>query len=384
MRELAAKPHTVEALSYRVTADSPAEDLTPHAEQSVISNGGLIYPVKQDATKVTELKADLSEHSTRIKMNGIQKQTINFDSRAKNLDGPNQVLPADKLHTVLPHGRVKLRTEEEGMAALRPMSVPAMLDRTAEQYPEVVALAHKGTGGTWQHTTYREYRTAVRTCSKAFLKLGLKRYHSVCILGFNSPEWFISDLAAIHAGGFAAGIYTTNSPEACHYCAENSRANIIVVEDQKQLDKILQIRERLPELKAIIQYTGTPPDTPGIYSWEDVMKMGREESDERLEQVLKTIAINECCTLVYTSGTMGNPKAVMLSHDNLTWSAHVVGEYLQVVPGSGEILVSFLPLSHVAAQSVDIHLALFEAGTVYFADKDALKVIYLVNNIICL
>nr|CAD7446791.1 unnamed protein product [Timema bartmani] len=218
-----------------------------------------------------------------------------------------------------------------------------------------------------------EYRTAVRTCSKAFLKLGLKRYHSVCILGFNSPEWFISDLAAIHAGGFAAGIYTTNSPEACHYCAENSRANIIVVEDQKQLDKILQIRERLPELKAIIQYTGTPPDTPGIYSWDDVMKMGREESDEKLEQVLKTIAINECCTLVYTSGTMGNPKAVMLSHDNLTWSAHVVGEYLHLVPGSGESLVSFLPLSHVAAQSVDIHLALFEAGTVYFADKDALK-----------
>nr|CAD7405230.1 unnamed protein product [Timema cristinae] len=395
MRELAAKPHTVEALSYHVTANSPVGEWAPHADQSVISNGGLSYPVNQDATKVTELDADLNQQSTRIKMNGIQKQTINFDSRVKNLDGPNQVLPADKLHTVSPHGRVKLRTEEEGMAALRPISVPGVLDRTAEQYPEAVALAHKGMGGTWQQITYRDYRTAVRTCSKAFLKLGLKRYHSVCILGFNSPEWFISDLAAIHAWvsklyvcilgnssfliwlpsmrGFAAGIYTTNSPEACYYCAENSQANIIVVEDHTQLDKILQIRERLPELKAIIQYRGTPPDTPGIYSWDDVMKMGQEESDEELEQVLKTIAINECCTLVYTSGTVGNPKAVMLSHDNLTWSAHVVGEYLHVVPGSGEKLVSFLPLSHVAAQCVDIHLALFEAATVYFADKDALK-----------
>nr|CAD7198611.1 unnamed protein product [Timema douglasi] len=373
MRELAEKPHTVEALSYHVTANSPIKEWAPHADQSVISNGGLSYPVNQDARKVTELEADLNQQSTRIKMNGIQKQTINFDSRATNLDGPNQVLPADKLHTVLPHGRVKLRTEEEGLAALRPISVPGVLDRTAEQYPEAVALAHKGMGGTWQQITFRDYRTAVRTCSKAFLKLGLKRHHSVCILGFNSPEWFISDLAAIHAGGFAAGIYTTNSPEACHYCAENSQANIIVVEDQTQLDKILQIRERLPELKAIIQYRGTPPDTPGIYSWDDVMKMGQEESDEELEQVLKTIAINECCTLVYTSGTVGNPKAVMLSHDNLTWSAHVVGEYLHVVPGSGEKLVSFLPLSHVAAQCVDIHLALFEAATVYFADKDALK-----------
>nr|CAD7573333.1 unnamed protein product [Timema californicum] len=350
MRELSEKPHTVEALSYHVTANSPVREWAPHADQSVISNGGLSYPVNQDATKVTELEADLNQQSIRIKMNGIQKQTINFDSRAKNLNGPNQVLPADKLHTVLPHGRVKLRTEEEGLAALRPISVPGVLDRTAEQYPEAVALAHKGMGGTWQQITFRDYRTAVRTCSKAFLKLGLKRHHSVCILGFNSPEWLISDLAAIHAGGFAAGIYTTNSPEACHYCAENSKANIIVVEDQTQLDKILQIRERLPELKAIIQYRGTPPDTPGIYSWDDVMKMGQEESDEELEQVLKTIAINECCTLVYTSGTVGNPKAVMLSHDNLTWSAQVLGEYLHVVPGSGEKLVSFLPLSHVAAQ----------------------------------
>jgi long-subunit acyl-CoA synthetase (AMP-forming) len=58
--------------------------------------------------------------------------------------------------------------------------------------------------------------------------------------------------------GFAAGIYTTNSPEACQYCAESSRANIIVVEDEKQLEKILQIKNNLPKLKAIIQYDGVP------------------------------------------------------------------------------------------------------------------------------
>nr|CAD7429841.1 unnamed protein product [Timema monikensis] len=319
MRELAAKPHTVEALSYHVTANSPVGEWAPHADQSVISNGGLSYPVNQ----IHLSDKDNREQELNLGYLSLRANALHFSA-----PGPNQVLPADKLHTVLPHGRVKLRTEEEGMAALRPISVPGVLDRTAEQYPEAVALAHKGMGGTWQQITYR---------------------------------------------GFAAGIYTTNSPEACHYCAENSQANIIVVEDQTQLDKILQIRERLPELKAIIQYRGTPPDTPGIYSWDNVMKMGQEESDEELEQVLKTIAINECCTLVYTSGTVGNPKAVMLSHDNLTWSAHVVGEYLHVVPGSGEKLVSFLPLSHVAAQCVDIHLALFEAATVYFADKDALK-----------
>lgn len=60
--------------------------------------------------------------------------------------------------------------------------------------------------------------------------------------------------------GFAAGIYTTNSPEACQYCAESSRANIIVVEDAKQLEKILEIKKNLPNLKAIVQYEGIVKD----------------------------------------------------------------------------------------------------------------------------
>lgn len=69
----------------------------------------------------------------------------------------------------------------------------------------------------------------------------------------------------VSSSGFAAGIYTTNTAEACHYCAENSRANIIVVEDDKQLQKILQIKSRLPLLKAIVQYSGKPT-AEGVYS----------------------------------------------------------------------------------------------------------------------
>ena len=78
------------------------------------------------------------------------------------------------------------------------------------------------------------------------------------ILGFNAPEWFISQNAAIMAGGFASGIYTTNSPEACKYIALNCRANILVVEDDKQLEKILAIKNELPDLKVIVQYLGSP------------------------------------------------------------------------------------------------------------------------------
>ena len=70
----------------------------------------------------------------------------------------------------------------------------------------------------------------------------------MCILGYNSPEWVISDLAAIFAGGFATGIYPTNGTDACKYILEQSKCSILVVEDQKQLDKIWGIRNDLPNI----------------------------------------------------------------------------------------------------------------------------------------
>ena len=82
--------------------------------------------------------------------------------------------------------------------------------------------------------------------AKAFIALGLEPRKSVGIIGFNSPEWFMADLAAIFANSMATGIYSTNSPEMCKYMANHSNANIIVVEDDSQLQKILKVKSELP------------------------------------------------------------------------------------------------------------------------------------------
>ncbi|XP_063995713.1 very long-chain-fatty-acid--CoA ligase bubblegum isoform X2 [Diachasmimorpha longicaudata] len=286
-------------------------------------------------------------------------------------DGPNQILVADMDTTHEPNGRVRIKKNpDEGQSDV--LSVPGLLMRVAKKHPDRPALVTcpqvDGARKTW---TYRDYERDVRTVAKAFLKLGLQRHHSVAILGFNSPQWFIADMAAIYAGGFAAGIYTTNSADACQYCADHSRANIVVVEDHKQLEKILSVKHTLPHLKAIIQYEGSPKDK-SVLSWNDVLALGKAESDDKLEAVLKTLGVNECCTLVYTSGTVGRPKAVMLSHDNLIHDAMLIRD---AVPKSNEIetVVSYLPLSHVAAQVIEIFTSLWMEATVYFADKNALK-----------
>uniref|UniRef100_A0A8C6UZV7 Long-chain-fatty-acid--CoA ligase ACSBG2 n=1 Tax=Neogobius melanostomus TaxID=47308 RepID=A0A8C6UZV7_9GOBI len=270
---------------------------------------------------------------------------------------------------------VTLRMGESGITAEPPLTVNQMFSATVERFGDYAALGWKE--GEQQKTlTYKQYYQACRSAAKSFLKLGLERYHGVGILGFNSMEWFITDIGAILAGGFAVGIYTTNSPDACLYVADNCKANIIVVENHKQLQKILQVEDKLPHLKAIIQYKDAIKEKrPNLYSWSEFMELGRDEPDAPLDAIISSQKPNQCCTLIYTSGTTGQPKGVMLSHDNLTWTALSTSQHVQVTEASQsqEVVVSYLPLSHIAAQMVDIWVTMKVGGVTHFAQPDALK-----------
>ncbi|XDV49206.1 hypothetical protein PO909_018498 [Leuciscus waleckii] len=272
-------------------------------------------------------------------------------------------------------GEVKLRMGESGPEAEPAMTVNQMFTSTVQRFGNYDALGWKE-GEQWKTMTYNEYYKSCCTAAKSFLKLGLERYHGVGILGFNSAEWFIADVGAILAGGFAVGIYTTNSPEACQYVAENCQANILVVENHKQLQKILQVQDKLPHLKAIIQYKDELKEKkPNLYTWAEFMELGRDEPDGQLDDIISSQKPNQCCTLIYTSGTTGQPKGVMLSHDNLTWTAFATGRDVSLTDAdkSQEVVVSYLPLSHIAAQMIDIWLPMKAGGVTYFAQPDALK-----------
>ncbi len=243
--------------------------------------------------------------------------------------------------------------------------------------------------GTWITWTWNEYRRDVELSARAFIKLGLKPHESVCIIGFNSPEWFFANMGAIAAGGKAAGIYTTNEPEACHYIADHSDSRVAVVENEGQLAKFLAIRDRLPKLTAIVLYTGAVPAAvraqnaqakARVYDWSEFLALAAGTPEKELQRRIEEQRPGHACTLIYTSGTTGHPKAVMVSHDNLTWTAQSLFQVMP--PGFGdseEHVVSYLPLSHIAAQMIDIHLPIGIAATyaanatVHFARPDALK-----------
>ena len=110
--------------------------------------------------------------------------------------------------------------------------------------------------GEWHTIDWQTYRDQVFTAAAGLIELGLEPGHGVAVLAYNRPEWFVADLGAIVAGGFPAGIYTTCTPEQCHYIAEHCEANVVVVEDQDQLDKFLPLRDRLPDLRTIVLMDG--------------------------------------------------------------------------------------------------------------------------------
>ncbi|MFH1153987.1 MAG: AMP-binding protein [Pseudomonadota bacterium] len=237
------------------------------------------------------------------------------------------------------------------------------LKSTSENFGTRPALRSK-TDGSWTAITWGEYYGQIKMAARALITLGLEQGRGVSILGNNSPQWFISDLAAIFAGAVPGGIYTTNSPEQCRYIAEHSEAAVIVVENSEQLGKINAIRHELPQLKAVVLMNGSAGDA---YSWKDLPGLAEKTPESVLHERMGSQTPDDCCTLIYTSGTTGNPKGVMLSHDNITWVARTVNK---TISGStGDHLISYLPLSHIAEQIVSLHCPSCMGCTVSFAES---------------
>uniref|UniRef100_T1J839 long-chain-fatty-acid--CoA ligase n=1 Tax=Strigamia maritima TaxID=126957 RepID=T1J839_STRMM len=279
--------------------------------------------------------------------------------------GPDYIIPTTDNRTWIPDGAVQIEVPENCDSRYEPESMISLFRRAVENSPNKTA----------------DRITSPPDCSPCFPfliesysngnHLGLIPYHGVAILSSNSPEWLISYLAAMFCGGFPAGIYTTNSPDACYHVLNDSSANIILVENEFQLEKIQAFQNQLPNLKAIVQINGQSNRT-NVISWQELLLIGQSLSDEILNKRIKGLAINQCCNLVYTSGTTGNPKGVMLSHDNLISMIKTMCYEFWHTPKFG-ITVSYLPLSHVAALIVDVLLAILTESTVYFANPNALK-----------
>jgi long-subunit acyl-CoA synthetase (AMP-forming) len=220
--------------------------------------------------------------------------------------------------------------------------------------------------GGWQATTWREYRDEVRRIARGFLQLGLEPGRGVALFSGNRPEWLVAHLAAIYAGARPAGIYVTSAGEQIRYIAHHCEARIALAGDGEQLARLLALRGSLPHLQAIVLADGESAE-PGVHSWAEVARLGAAVPEERLQERADALRPEDCASLVYTSGTTGPPKAVMLSHRNLVW----MGGAIVRAAGMREDdrAVSYLPLSHVAEQMNSLYDPLTAGISVSFAQS---------------
>lgn len=247
-------------------------------------------------------------------------------------------------------------------------------DVSKERGDKIALVSCRGVKYTWL-----EYYDNAHRFARSLISIGLKPFDTVSVIGFNAPEYMFAVHGCIEAGGVATGIYATNGPDACYYVMNHCNSTVVVVDGANQLKKILEIRSRLPNLRMIVVYNADdsvklPEDEEGVAkvrNWVDFIEMGSAEADAEIDRRVANQKPGQCVSLIYTSGTTGNPKAVMISDDNIVFVVRVIQKDFDI--GMQDRLVSFLPLSHIAAQMIDIFAGMILGFTLYYARPDALK-----------
>ena len=233
--------------------------------------------------------------------------------------------------------------------------------------------------------TWAQYYSECREIGKACMHVGMEKKDSVCIFGFNSPEWIMGALGATLAGGCPAGIYPTDTHQQVEFKALHSGAVVAFVETHKKGQIFQQAKKNLPKLKCIVVWSKTSgdsgtesksDDSVPVYSWEEFKALGTEVDDAALDSRENEQEAGSACSYIYTSGTTGRPKAVMVSHDNIVFLAKTAVTHIKdgtAFGGRGqERVISYLPLSHVAGMMIDIIMPLVMTGN----DSPAMKKAY--------
>lgn len=236
-------------------------------------------------------------------------------------------------------------------------TMPKMLRDNAERFGNRVALREKRFG-IWQSYTWNEYLERVRNFALGLYQLGFERGDFIGIVGDNRPEWVISELAAQSLGGASMGIYQDSVPEEVLYLVSQARLKFLVVEDQEQIDKIVEIWDRVDGIEKVFYYDPKGLrhyDDDFLMAFPDVEEMGTHFHDENpgfYQAQVNEGKGTDIAVLGTTSGTTSKPKVAMITHDNLV----AMGEGLMGVDDFGvdDQFVSFLPLAWIGEQMISV------------------------------
>jgi long-chain acyl-CoA synthetase len=239
----------------------------------------------------------------------------------------------------------------------------------AAEHGDQPALSDRQPGGDgWLTLTWAQARAQVLRLAAGFAALGLQPGERVALMLPNRSEHVLADLAAVHAGGVPLTVYATLAPEQIAFVAGDCDARIAVLDGADELARWEQALAALPGLqKVVVIDAGACPAGDRYLSWAGLAALGSERvaaDPGELPARVAAIGPDDALTLLYTSGTTGNPKGVLLTHRNVLYEV-AAGESLGLVP-PGVRWVSYLPLAHIAERVFTIYAPIQIAGHVHF------------------
>ena len=237
-------------------------------------------------------------------------------------------------------------------------------------HPSKVAFRYKS-NGDWRDITWRDYGGTVRKVAQGLMSQGFTHGDKIALLSGNRPEWHITDVGAMSIGGATAAIYATNSPEQVAYIISHSEAKVAFVDVVDQLEKILKMRAELPNLQKVVVFDGYQGDADAdfVMTWDDFLASGSAIEDARYDEATAKVKPEDLATFVYTSGTTGPPKGVMLTHSNIWFTCNMSNKHIPIAEGEEARALSYLPLSHIAERMISHMYQIYYGGTTWFAES---------------
>ena len=261
------------------------------------------------------------------------------------------------------------RTQSESVPG---ETIPELFWNAVERRGERVILRQKDFG-IWQATTWRELGETAREIGMGLAALGFEPGECASILSNTRKEWMFADLGVLCAAGVSNGIYPTDAASQCEYLLNDSSSKYVFVEDEEQLDKVLEIRSRAPQLRRIVVFDMEGLrrlSDPQVLSLERLRELGRAYAADHPGEFERRVALRspaDLAVLVYTSGTTGRPKGAMISHHNLV---HIVRGYDSVIgQDESDEKMCFLPLCHIAERVGGEYLSVYNGAVLNFVEN---------------
>jgi long-chain acyl-CoA synthetase len=251
-------------------------------------------------------------------------------------------------------------------------TIPKLFWHQVKKRGERTAFREKDLG-IWQATSWSQYGERAKAAGMGLVTFGLSHGQVVSVLAETVPEWLYVDMGTTAVGGVSNGIYPTDSAKQVEYILNDSRTRFLFVENEEQLDKFLDIRDRCPDLVKVFVFDmeGLADfNDPMVMPFDELLALGREYDKTNAglwEKLVASSRADELAILVYTSGTTGPPKGAMLSHRNVIFQLKNADAFIPLEE-NGEQL-AFLPLCHVAERTFTAFLPLRSGAIANFAES---------------